>query len=162
MGRPRTKDHHLLPGVRLIGSSYYYQSTRNGRDGKRQHSFLAKTGDEDTMRSEWAKLHPHQVTRLLSLKISIDEPMVYFVKIDRAVKIGYTASKAGLAGRMITYRTGSPKPVKLIGAVPGERDSEKRAHRALAQHSISGEWFALRAPVISFINHALTIGRIPD
>lgn len=162
MARLREKHHHLLPGVRLIGDRYHYQATRKTADGKRQSAVLGVVGDEDGMRRKWAELHPHKRAFIQPVPISIDGEMVYFVQIGRAVKIGYTSSRSSLSQRIDTFQTSSPRPVRVLGAVPGRRQDEKRAHRSLAKFSLSGEWFSRNAEVSAYISQALALGKIPD
>jgi hypothetical protein len=145
-----------------MNGRYYYQSTRLDANGKRQSAFLAKLGDEETMRREWARLHPYAHSILTQRRtVDFDGEMVYFVQIDRAVKVGYTSSKRRLRLRIDHFQVASPKPVKLIGAVPGTREDEKKAHRALAAYSLSGEWFSQRREVTEYIKQALEQNKIP-
>lgn len=151
-----------------MGQRYYFSGTRPGQDGKRASAFLAMVGDEEGMRRQWAKMNaeiPHVHRQAHSLPIAdvtCDTPMVYFMRAHRgAVKIGYTASRAGLSMRLINIQIGSPVPVRIVGAVPGTRADEHRAHLLLRHHRSSGEWFGPSPEVTAFVAMALEAGAIP-
>jgi len=104
MGRLRTKDHDLAPGWQRKNGRLYYQPTKQAERERGRFSIP-------------------------------DGPMVYFIRgKGGAIKIGFTASKSGLQQRMSMLRVASPVPLYLMGAVPGSREDERRAHEALRLH----------------------------
>jgi hypothetical protein len=138
MGRPRTKDFDLAPGWRRINGKPYYQPTRTG-----------------------ARAVPARERFLRTLP---DAPIVYFVRMTgaHAVKIGFTSSGRTLRMRLRTLQTGAPKRVRLVGAVPGTIEDERRAHAALAEHRRNGEWFKSSEFVMRYLSMAMLAGRIPE
>jgi hypothetical protein len=56
-----------------------------------------------------------------------------------AVKIGYT--KHDVAARLVSMRTYSPYPVKVLAEIPGTMKIERRIHAELSEHRLEGEWF---------------------
>jgi hypothetical protein len=134
MGRPRARDFDLQPGQRRINGRIYFQPTsKRERDARRQRAMTIPEG-----------------------------PLVYFVRAKNGpVKVGIT-TKAGLERRLVTMRTNSPVPLRLLGAVTGTKDDEKRAHAALWAYRRGGEWFGPSRAVTAFVRQALIDGRIPE
>lgn len=76
-------------------------------------------------------------------------PCVYFISDGLLVKIGYTD---GLPlTRLAELQTGNGRVLKLIGAILGDRNTEKHLHSKFAVYRQSGEWFDLPPNVISMI-----------
>lgn len=67
---------------------------------------------------------------------------VYFLVDEQAnaVKIGCSAD---VHRRVAQLQTGHPRPLVLLGSMPGSFDEEKRIHQLLKAQRIAGEWFAL-------------------
>lgn len=78
---------------------------------------------------------------------------IYFISDGEFVKIGYTAGEP--SKRLKSLQTGHPKSLKLLKSVPGDSETERECHHALAQYRVSGEWFQLCKPVQSFIKSFL-------
>lgn len=68
------------------------------------------------------------------------------------VKIGYTAGDPAV--RLTALQTGSPRPLRLLGLMPGSLKDEARLHAEFANLAVSGEWFRDEGFCIS--------GRFPD
>ena len=77
--------------------------------------------------------------------------LVYFLRCGDAMKIGYTTRD--LTSRLAAFATGNPKPMTMIGAVPGRRSTERELHERCRPIRLRGEWFQaapalLRAVVV--------------
>ena len=71
---------------------------------------------------------------------------VYFIAAEGSdrVKIGFTGGQ--VAKRLADLQTGSPFPLKLIGAIRAESQAtEKKVHLALNSARLVGEWFKIDA-----------------
>lgn len=78
----------------------------------------------------------------------MSEGCVYFVISGNRVKVGYTAD---LPRRMAALATASSRPLRLVGAVPGDRDLERTCHERLAPYRIHGEWFGV-GPALALLD----------
>lgn len=174
MGRPRTRNFHLPAGVRIIGTRYYWQATSAAHRkvlaaaGEPVTVALGPIGEETEMRRRWAALQAKYPSHSLPVAQGLAAvpdggSLVYFLRAGRrgSVKIGFSSSATSLAKRVALLQVANAEKIKLIGAVLGTRADEKTAHFELRHHRMSGEWFASRAAVTSYIKHALTLGRIP-
>lgn len=74
--------------------------------------------------------------------------VIYFLKIGKHVKIGYTTN---LPGRIATLSTGSPVYPELILSVLGDRETERRIHDSLAETRVRGEFFQYEYRLDTFI-----------
>ena len=74
---------------------------------------------------------------------------VYFVQGRKGgpVKIGYAVDPQRRLGNM---STGSPVPLKLLAAIPGDRNLEADLHRFFGVGRLHGEWF--RAKTFGLFN----------
>jgi hypothetical protein len=72
---------------------------------------------------------------------------VYFAAIGRAIKVGVTTD---LEKRLKSLQAGVGEKIKLVAALPGDRELERQFHQALADAHISGEFFRT-APVMEFL-----------
>lgn len=65
---------------------------------------------------------------------------IYFVCTGNGgpVKIGWSLHPER---RLAMLQVGNPERLKLLGAVAGTREDERRIHDALAPEHILGEWF---------------------
>jgi hypothetical protein len=86
------------------------------------------------------------------------EPVVYFVKIGRAVKIGFTTN---VMQRIHQYRHATGEPMSLLACLPGSKELERRIHKMLAGAQVAREFFEESA-VRSFLEvvRSSTIGAI--
>jgi hypothetical protein len=64
--------------------------------------------------------------------------VVYFIRGDDAIKIGYTTN---LAARQRALETASAVPLELLASIQGDRSEETRQHRQWWHLHIRGEWF---------------------
>tara|TARA_Y100000310_G_C20638556_1_gene792570 strand:+ start:1033 stop:1560 length:528 start_codon:yes stop_codon:yes gene_type:complete len=55
------------------------------------------------------------------------------------VKIGFTAGDPAV--RLTALQTGSPRPLRILGLMPGGLQDEARLHAEFANLAVSGEWF---------------------
>lgn len=63
---------------------------------------------------------------------------VYFLDAEDAIKIG-TSTNPDL--RLKELQTSHYKTLKLIGVMPGGRNTETALHQMFLRHTILGEWF---------------------
>lgn len=68
------------------------------------------------------------------------EGWAYLVECAGLVKIG---SAKDVKKRLQSLRTGCPRPLHLLGTLPGGRAVEMRLHAAFDHRRVHGEWFAL-------------------
>ena len=68
--------------------------------------------------------------------------MIYFLQAEviGRIKIGYAAADR-LEHRISCLRVASPVPLKLLGAIRGNRAKERRLHLRFADARVCGEWF---------------------
>jgi len=64
--------------------------------------------------------------------------MVYFIRHDATIKIGYTAD---LTSRLAGIRRDGKRGAEFIAAVFGNRTLERALHSKLKRHALGGEWF---------------------
>lgn len=81
---------------------------------------------------------------------------VYFLRAagDGPVKIGYTARDP--RKRKAELQVLCPYPVKLLGAVPGDRRDERRLQAPHLAHRLHGDWFCPHASVLEAIDCCLS------
>lgn len=75
---------------------------------------------------------------------------VYFIKAKcegNPIKIGYSIDPKK---RLKSLQTASPVKLKLVKAIPGNRDTERNLHRRFKKYRIRGEWFKSEK-LLSFI-----------
>lgn len=80
-----------------------------------------------------------------------DGSCVYFAQADDRVKIGWSKH---VASRLAQLQTGSPTPLKLLGAIPGARAAERRLHEQFAHLRLTGEWFRAAPELLDHIAQA--------
>lgn len=85
---------------------------------------------------------------------------VYFIRIgdDGPVKIGFTSTRKGPAGRIAQLQNASPWKLRILGFVPGSRFVERALLEALQHHRMEGEWLAPNQEVLTLINRVLDHG----
>lgn len=83
------------------------------------------------------------------------EEVIYFIldTYSNAVKIGYTTIK-GLRRRLQTLQTGTPYELRLLGALWGDRLTEKQIHNMFKPSHIRGEWFNYSKELEDFISES--------
>jgi hypothetical protein len=77
--------------------------------------------------------------------------VVYFVKIGKRIKIGFTTN---LNERLKAFQGLSPEPINVLLTIPGGRKLETRLHQLFAEHRIRNEFFHDEFFLSSFINMA--------
>lgn len=78
----------------------------------------------------------------------MQQPVVYFVKIGKHIKIGFTTK---LKQRLKTFETSSVD-VELLLAIPGSRALEKSLHEKLADSQATRELFHRDGSISTFIS----------
>lgn len=77
---------------------------------------------------------------------------VYFIQAATGdVKIGYAGNPRS---RMADMQTAHSKPLKLLGAIPGDMTVERSLHKKFAHLRLMGEWFKPEPILMSFIEGA--------
>jgi hypothetical protein len=84
--------------------------------------------------------HGNTVSVIARAKKNGGPGFVYFVQGRKggAVKIGYAVNPQRRLGNM---STGSPVPLRLLAAIPGDRKLEFDLHRFFGVGRLHGEWF---------------------
>lgn len=88
-----------------------------------------------------------ETLRTLVAPVRTQERVVYFITDETFVKIGVSRSGPALTERFKELQIGNPKPLRLIGVVPGDFHVERKLHGMLVKHHVRGEWFELNRPV---------------
>ena len=78
--------------------------------------------------------------------------MVYFVKANSKVKIGYAEDPSK---RIPSIQTSSPYELEVLLIIDGSYERERELHAKFQNYRATGEWFDLSAEIIDFIteNH---------
>jgi hypothetical protein len=76
--------------------------------------------------------------------------VVYFIRCDAFVKIGYTQN---VAARVAMLRTGTPHELEVLHTTPGGVEEEGRLHALFAEERVrpDGEWFRLSPRLLEYI-----------
>ena len=76
--------------------------------------------------------------------------MVYFIKVNNRVKIGYSNN---MDKRINGLKTSNPysNEIELLLLIDGERDIEKKLHKKFSDIRICGEWFLYSSEIKEFI-----------
>lgn len=83
---------------------------------------------------------------------------VYFVRCAGHIKIGTSGDEA--SGRVDAVIRGCPPGAVLVGAISGDRNTEKAIHAMLHPHRRGGEWFEDCPAVVEAIEALLHKGAI--
>ena len=78
------------------------------------------------------------------------ESVVYFIATedDERIKIGYTKH---LSQRFSVLQSSSVEPLKLVGFIAGDRQTERRLHLRFASERLHGEWFRRSPELVALI-----------
>jgi hypothetical protein len=76
---------------------------------------------------------------------------VYFVRIGKFIKIGFTTN---LRGRLKSFRCASAEPIEVLLIIPGGRELEQRLHTLFCEDRISNEFFRNEFLLNEFIHGA--------
>lgn len=82
---------------------------------------------------------------------------VYFLKVDRHIKIGFAKNPFSRAAGMLSGISGE---VQAIGAVRGTMHDERMLHWRFEEYLVRGEWFVASKELSGFMSRCLTAGRI--
>jgi hypothetical protein len=109
---------------------------------KRELLHLAATGElpgAARLARQWTfKVKKLERFALFRKERKLDEEIVYFVRCDERIKIGYTRN---IGSRLAQFRTSNSKPVELLLTIPGGREEERIFHAQFARYRMQGEWF---------------------
>ncbi len=84
--------------------------------------------------------------------------VVYFVRIGKHVKIGFTTN---LDQRLKSFATSTPGPIDVLASFAGGRQEEARLHSSLAELRMRGEFFHFDHRISGFIDR-IEAGSIDD
>lgn len=82
--------------------------------------------------------------------------MIYFLKANNKVKIGYADDPSK---RIPSIQTSSPYELEVLLIIEGNFDKESELHKRFQKHRTSGEWFDLEGPIQAFIKKNLEFDR---
>jgi hypothetical protein len=88
---------------------------------------------------------------------------VYFIREtgdDGHIKIGTTAGSPHV--RLRALQTANPRPLELLGAIPGDASVERKLHERFSHLRLAGEWFRSSQELTSFIDGATFVSSGPD
>lgn len=89
---------------------------------------------------------------------------VYFVRVGPYIKVGYSDNPERRFRRLFSSTTGYTAPWdcprglsdrKLLGYVPGTKDDEGAAHRALEDFGVGCEFYLAEDPVFDYVRRCL-------
>ena len=77
-------------------------------------------------------------------------PQVYFAQDgdDGPIKIG---TSKYVARRLRSLQISAPRPLRLLGTMPGGHGLERELHRQFADLQVHGEWFRPESPLTEYI-----------
>lgn len=78
-------------------------------------------------------------------------PMIYFIRADRAIKIGYSENPEMRLGNL---QVGTQHELELLAVMHGEREDEGKLHERFSDLHIRGEWFRAEPALLDFIETA--------
>jgi len=84
--------------------------------------------------------------------------VIYLLRANDRIKIGYAED---VAARVKTLQTGSPVPLTLLAAFPGDRATEAALHRRYAHLRVAGEWFRADPDLLTIIGDPSTVTTQP-
>ena len=77
--------------------------------------------------------------------------MIYFIRAEMTVKIGYVANRDSLPDRLASLQVGCPSMLAVLGVTEGSRQREQDLHHQFSEDRFRGEWFHLSPRIIDFI-----------
>jgi DNA-binding XRE family transcriptional regulator len=75
--------------------------------------------------------------------------MIYFIKQNDFIKIGYTNN---LKNRLNQLQTSSPVRLEVLGLIKGDKSDEKKHHDLFKNFCSNGEWFILNEEIKNYID----------
>lgn len=94
---------------------------------------------------------------------------VYFIQLGRYLKVGYSETPERRHRRLFSGTTSYSAPWDcprgladrtLLGYVPGGKDDEGQAHRALDDFAVGCEFYLAEHPVLEYVQRCLATGVI--
>jgi DNA-binding Xre family transcriptional regulator len=82
--------------------------------------------------------------------------MVYFIKAENRLKIGYAEDPSK---RIPSIQTSSPFQLEVLLIIDGDYSIERDLHQKFQDFRVSGEWFEFNDDIKSFINEHLVNDR---
>lgn len=77
--------------------------------------------------------------------------MIYFIRAEMTVKIGYVSDRKLVQNRLDALQIGCPNVLTILGVMDGPRSREYELHRRFDDDRCIGEWFRLSDEIVSFI-----------
>ena len=78
--------------------------------------------------------------------------MIYFVKANDRIKIGYAEDPSD---RIASLQTSSPFPLEVMLIIDGNYDKENELHKKFRSRRVSGEWFQYVEEIKEYISDNL-------
>jgi len=75
--------------------------------------------------------------------------MIYFIKANDRVKIGYAADPTN---RIPSIQTSSPFKLEVLLIIEGNYEVERKLHKRFQEYRITGEWFEYGERLESFVS----------
>lgn len=94
---------------------------------------------------------------------------VYFIRIGKYVKIGYSEHPERRCRRLFSSSTSHAAPWdchrglhwrELLGYVPGDTGDERRAHRMLDEYAVGCEFFLAEPGLLDYVSRCLAAKRV--
>lgn len=82
--------------------------------------------------------------------------MVYFLKAENRVKIGFAANPSK---RIASIQTSSPFKLDVVLIIDGNFSTEQSVHKTFKEYRLTGEWFEFVDPIKKFIEDNLDSDR---
>lgn len=76
--------------------------------------------------------------------------MIYFIKAEDYIKIGYSKNQESLKHRLRSYNTSCPFDIEIINIIDGGVDLEKNILNHFIQFHKKGEWFIYNESIVDF------------
>jgi hypothetical protein len=83
--------------------------------------------------------------------------MIYFIRAEKAIKIGYSKTITGAIRRLKSFQTGNYQDLSIIKIIYGTHSLESDIHKLFKDIRIKGEWFLHDDKLIWFIVKLLGI-----
>lgn len=78
--------------------------------------------------------------------------IVYFLRAaDGPVKVGWCASRDGVARRLRAAQLGHPARLQVVATIPGDRTLEHQLHHRWRNHRLEGEWFHPNPDMLGYL-----------
>jgi hypothetical protein len=154
--KPRVRYSHIEVTTTRHGRKVYYYRVGKGR--RIRLPDRDKVSDEDFRKAyELAATGkiPEAMKRghvAVTYGSAGDPGYVYFVRVGRQVKIGFTKS---VKQRVKAIQTSCADPVEVLTVMPGTTETEKYLHSRFADYHTGGEWFSLTGVLADFLGYKI-------